>query len=297
MKNKNLTRELWVGFLGILSLLIIYFLINFFKGVDLINDGNHYYVKFDNIEEIVNSSPVYVNGYKVGNVQDIVYDFETQSCVYVLVSIDSRLQLPEGSIPEINTELLGSSNINITLGKGSKMLQPGDTLQGKLSGGVMGEAAKMIPTLNNMLPKVDSILLSLNGILANPAINNTLSNIEQLTVQLNNTSAEMNKLLKGDIANAGEKLITLEDELIELSAKLNEIEYNKIVASLEASLNNVEQLTAALNNGEGTAGMLLKDSTLYTRLNNTCEAATALLEDLKENPKRYVHFSVFGGKE
>ena len=84
--------------------------------------------------------------------------------------------------------------------------------------------------------------------------------------------------------------------MLELSAKLNEIEYQKIVVSLEASLNNIEQLTAALNNGEGTAGMLLKDSTLYTKLNNTCEAATALLEDLKENPKRYVHFSIFGRK-
>ena len=154
----------------------------------------------------------------------------------------------------------------------------------------------MIPTLNNMLPKVDSILLSLNTILANPAINNTLNNVEQLTTQLNSTSAELNKMLKGDIATAGEKLVALEDEMLKLSEKLNEIEYQKIVASLEASLSNIEQLTAALNNGEGTAGMLLKDSTLYTKLNNTCEAATALLEDLKENPKRYVHFSVFGRK-
>ena len=143
---------------------------------------------------------------------------------------------------------------------------------------------------------LDEPTKSLNGILANPAINNTLNNVEQLTTQLNSTSAELNKMLKGDIATAGEKLVALEDEMLKLSEKLNEIEYQKIVASLEASLSNIEQLTAALNNGEGTAGMLLKDSTLYTKLNNTCEAATALLEDLKENPKRYVHFSVFGRK-
>lgn len=296
MKDKTLTRELWIGFLGILSLLIIYLLINFFKGVNLIDKGNNYYVKFDNIGEIVNSSPVFINGYKVGNVQDINYDFESQDAAYVLITVDNRLQIPEGSIAEIETELLGSSTINIKLGRGSKIIAAGDTLYGKLNSGAMGEAAKMIPTLNNMLPKVDSILMSLNTILANPAINNTLNNVEQLTVQLNSTSAELNKMLKGDIATAGEKLVALEDEMLKLSEKLNEIEYQKIVASLEASLNNIEQLTAALNNGEGTAGMLLKDSTLYTKLNNTCEAATALLEDLKENPKRYVHFSVFGGK-
>ena len=161
----------------------------------------------------------------------------------------------------------------------------------------MDEAGKMIPVLNEMLPKVDSILISLNGILANPAINNTLANAEQLSAQLNSTAAEIEKLLKGDIATASSKLVALEDEMIELSSKLNEIEYRQIVASLEASLKNVEELTAALNNGEGTAGMLLKDSALYMRLNNTCEAATLLLEDLKKNPKRYVHFSIFGGKK
>ena len=296
MKNKTLTRELWVGFLGILSLVIVYLLINFFKGVNLIDEGNNYYVKFDNIGEIVNSSPVFINGYKVGNVQDIDYDFKSQDGAFVLITVDNRLQIPEGSIAEIETELLGSSTINIKLAKGDRFIAAGDTLSGRLNSGAMGEAAKMIPTLNNMLPKVDSILFSLNTILSNPAINNTLNNVEQLTVQLNSTSAELNKMLKGDIATAGEKLVALEDEMLELSAKLNEIEYQKIVASLEASLNNIEQLTAALNNGEGTAGMLLKDSTLYTKLNSTCEAATTLLEDLKENPKRYVHFSIFGRK-
>ena len=89
----------------------------------------------------------------------------------------------------------------------------------------------------------------------------------------------------------------IEDEMIELSSKLNEVEYQQIVASLEASLKNIEELTAALNNGEGTAGLLLKDSALYLRLNETCESANALLEDLKENPKRYVHFSIFGNKQ
>lgn len=296
MKNKTLTRELWVGFLGILSLVIVYLLINFFKGVNLIDEGDNYYVKFDNIGEIVNSSPVFINGYKVGNVQDIDYDFKSQDGAFVLITVDNRLQIPEGSIAEIETELLGSSTINIKLAKGDKFIAAGDTLSGRLNSGAMGEAAKMIPTLNNMLPKVDSILFSLNTILSNPAINNTLNNVEQLTVQLNSTSAELNKMLKGDIATAGEKLVALEEEMLELSAKLNEIEYQKIVASLEASLNNIEQLTAALNNGEGTAGMLLKDSTLYTKLNSTCEAATTLLEDLKENPKRYVHFSIFGRK-
>lgn len=297
MGKRRFTREFWIGFLGILALLIVYFLINFFKGISVLDKGNVYYVRFGNIGEIVNSSPVFINGYKVGNVQEIHYNFETREGAIVKLAIDDRLQLPQGTTAEINLELLGSSSISIITGKGSRYLQPGDTISGKLNGGALDEAGKMLPVLTDMLPKVDSILMSVNNILANPAINNTLSNVEQLSAQLGSTSAELDRLLKGDIATAGSKLVELENEMLELSSKLNEIEYQKIVASLETSVKNIEEITAALNNGEGTAGMLLKDSTLYNKLNETCESANALLEDLKNNPKRYVHFSIFGKKE
>ena len=297
MEKKKFTREFWVGFLGILSLVIIYLLINFFKGISLFDEGNTYVVKFDNIGEIVTTSPVYINGYKVGNVQEIDYDFENGSGANVKLAVDERLHIPTGSSAEINKELLSSSSISIILGKSDRYLQPGDTLIGKLSNDVMDEAGKMMPVVSGMLPKLDSILISMNRILSDPAIGNTMNNMEQLTAQLNGTSKELDRLLKGDIATASNKLVALEDEMLELSTKLNEIEYRKIVTSLETSLKNIEEITAALNNGEGTAGMLLKDSTLYTRLNETCESANALLEDLKKNPKRYVHFSVFGRKE
>jgi phospholipid/cholesterol/gamma-HCH transport system substrate-binding protein len=297
MAKGKWTRELWVGFLGILALLVLYVLINFFKGINLVEDTNTYYVKFDNVEGIVNASPVYINGYKVGNVQDIIYDFDGGEGVIVELSLDDRLKIPADSYAEVNTSMLGSSTVNIVAGTGDRYLSPGDTITGRLNGSAMDEAAKMIPAIAGILPKVDSVLVSLNNVLSNPAINNSMNNVEQLTARLNSTAAEIDKLLKGDITTATGKLVALEDEMLELSSKLNEIEYREIVASLETSLKNIEEITAALNNGEGTAGMLLKDTTLYTRLNNTCEAATLLLEDMKKNPKRYVHFSVFGRKE
>ena len=296
MKGKW-TRELWIGILGILSLLILYVLINFFKGVNLVEEENVFYVRFDNVEGIVQTSPVFINGYKVGSVRDLVYDFDNGNGVIVELSVDKRLRIPEGSYAEVKTALLGSSTVNIVSGNGGGYLAPGDTIQGRLDGGAMGEASKMIPAVADVIPKVDSVLVSLNDVLTDPAIKNTLANVEQLTAQLNGTSAELDRLVKGDVRKAAGKLVALEDEMLELSSRLNEIEYEKLVNSLEASLNNIEEVTASLNSGEGTAGMLLKDSTLYTKLNVTCEAATLLLEDLKKNPKRYVHFSVFGNKD
>jgi phospholipid/cholesterol/gamma-HCH transport system substrate-binding protein len=297
MEKRKFTREFWIGFLGILSLVIIYLLINFFKGISLFNEGSIYYVRFNDIGEIVKTSSVYVNGYKVGNVQEIEYDFEKGNGACVTLSLDKRLHIPVGSTAEINKELLSSSSISIIQGHSNSYLMPGDTLNGRLKSDAMEVAGEMLPAIGDMLPKIDSILISLNNTLANPSINNTLNNVEQLTAQLNSTSKDLDNLLNGDIATASSKLVALEDQMLELSTKLNEIEYQRIVASLETSLKNLEEITASLNNGEGTAGMLLKDSSLYIRLNETCESANALLEDLKEHPKRYVHFSIFGKKQ
>ena len=170
-------------------------------------------------------------------------------------------------------------------------------MKGVLEAGAMGEVGNMVPQIEAMLPKVDSMLSSLNGILSNPAINNTLNNLETLTAQLNNTSAGLNSLVNNDIPKAIDKVVKLEDDLLKVSSQLSEVDYKNMIATLETSLNNIQEITTALNEGNGTVGMLLKDTTLYGKLNETCEAANALLEDLKENPKRYVHFSVFGNKE
>lgn len=290
-------RELWIGILGIIAILTVYLLINFFKGIDIFNDGNRYYVKFSNIGEIVNSSPVYINGYKVGHVSNVIYDFADAKEVCVEMTVDSRLKVPYDSEALINNKMLGSSVISLVLGDSDRYVASGDTIGGRLNGGMMDEASKMIPQITAMMPKLDSILVSLNTILGNPSIMNATNNIENLTAELNKTTEIVNSLLKDDISVAADKLVQIEDDLLKVSSQLSEVDYANIVASLESSLKNIENITAQLDGGEGTVGMLLKDSTLYQRLDATCGAANALLEDLKENPKRYVHFSVFGRKE
>lgn len=296
-KKSTFTRELWIGVLGILAILIIYLLINFFKGINVFSNGEKYYVKFCNIGEIVNASPVFINGYKVGHVSNIEYNFKRPDEIVVEMTLDSGIEVPEGSVALINTKLLGSSTISLALGNSATMTQPGDTIAGRMSTGAMDEAAEMLPKISAMLPKLDSILVSLNSTLANPAINSSVNNIEELTTELNTTAKLLNNVLANDLPVAADKLVELEDDLLKVSSQLSEVDFKNLISSLEASLANIETITAALNNGEGTVGMLLKDSTLYNKLNNTTEAATLLLEDLKANPKRYVHFSVFGNKE
>lgn len=279
------------------AMFVIYFLINFFKSIDIFDDTDKYRIEFTNIGELTNSAPVYVNGCKVGNVSSIEHNFNESSLVYLTVSIDKGMKLPEGSYAQIHNKLMGGSTICIVLGNGEGVIEPGATLNGVLEAGAMGEVGNMVPQIEAMLPKVDSMLTSLNNIVSNPAINNTLNNLEALSGQLNATSVQLNNLVNNEIPTALDKVIKLEDDLLKVSSQLSEVDYGTMIATLETSLNNIQQITTALNEGNGTVGMLLKDTTLYSKLNETCEAANALLEDLKENPKRYVNISVFGNKE
>lgn len=297
-RKKIITREFIIGSAGIAALLLIYFLINFFKGIDLFKMGERYYVKFDNISQLVNSSPVYLNGFKAGNVRNINYDYSNMKNIVVELEIDKRLHIPQGSIAKITTHMLGGADISIMLSKSTTFIAPGDTIDGIIDMGIAGEASeKIMPAFDRMMPKVDSILTSLNALLANPALTTSVENIGTLTSELTTTTRELNALLGEDVPQITERMIEIENDMLAVSSQLSEMDYKRLVGTLDSALVNVQQITAALNAGEGTMGLLLKDSTLYNNLNRTSEAASALLENLRENPKRYVHFSLFGKKD
>lgn len=296
-KKIKFTKELIVGIIGVTALLSIYLLINFFKGIDLFKDGERYYIKFDNIGQMANSSPIYLNGYKAGNVQGITYDFEDMSYVIVTIDIDKRLRIPAGSYAEVNNHMLGGSDISIILSGSNTYLSPGDTLTGRLNKGIAGEMENTMPTINKMIPKIDSILTSLNTLLANPALNSSVNNAEKITDELAVATARLNSLLANDIPQITGSVANIGNDLQQVSSQIKEVDYKELFASLQATIDNLEEITATINSGEGTAGKLLKNNELYEKLDSTCSAANALLTDLKNNPKRYVHFSIFGKKE
>ena len=297
-KNKIFSREFLIGVLGIAALLTLYFLINFFKGIDLFKMGNTYYVTFSNISQLASSSPVYLNGFKAGNVREIHYDYSNLSNIVVEIEIDKRLQIPSGSTAKITTHILGGADISINPAASSTSIAPGDTIAGFLDKGLMGEASEtVLPAINSIVPKVDSVLTALNALLTNPSLATSLGNVERLTAELGTTTRQLNSLLTNDIPQISGRMIEIEDNLLATTSELKEVDYARLFGSLDSTLTNLQHITAALREGEGTAGRLLSDTTLYNNLNRTTEAATALLENLRENPKRYVHFSLFGRKE
>ena len=291
-------KEVKIGLIGILAIGMLIFGINYLRGVAMFKSSRSYYVEFNNINGLPVSSPVFANGYKIGLVRDIQYNYEKLGTVTVEVEVEEGMRIPAGSKGELVTEMLGTVKMNLLLNLESQnYLQPGDTLQGFANNGIMGVAETMVPKLEQMLPKMDSILNSLNKLMADPALAATLHNAEQVTANLTVTTHELNKLMKNDLPKITGNLNSLTDNLNTISYNLKGIDYAATMRSIDSTLYNVRMLTNKLNSKDNTIGLLFNDPTLYNNLSTTTSNAASLLEDLKSHPKRYVHFSLFGRKE
>ena len=295
---KYITKEVRIGIAGIVALFILVYGINYLKGINMFKPSSYFYVKFHNVNGLAKSSPVFADGVRVGIVRDIYYDYSQPENVIVEVELDTELRIPKGSSAELVTELMGGVRMNILLANNPReKYAVGDTIPGSLSNGMMESAAALIPQIEKMLPKLDSIMTSLNTILSDQSIPATLHSVEKLTANLEEASGQFKVLMKRDIPQLTGKLNTLGDNFIAISSNLKEIDYANTFKEIEQTLNNVKIITSKLNSKDNTVGLLLNDPQLYNNLNATTANAASLLEDLKSHPKRYVHFSLFGKKD
>ncbi len=294
-----MTKEVKIGLIGIIALAMLFFGINYLKGVNMFQAANHYYVDFTNINGLANSSPVFANGYKVGIVRDIQYNYAKPGHVTVEVEVDKEMRIPLGSTGELVTEMLGTVKMNLLLNySATGFHQSGDTLNGVANNGLMGVAEeKLVPQMEKMLPKMDSILHSLNQLLADPALTATIHNAERLTANLEVTTRQLNGLMQKDLPEITGNLKTIASNFSTISTNLAGIDYASMMNQVNTTLHNVQLLTDKLNRKDNTIGLLFNDPTLYQNLSATTANAASLLEDLQAHPKRYVHFSLFGKKD
>lgn len=293
------SKEIQIALVAIAGVVVLYFGLHFLKGMTLFSTDNSYYVKFQDVSGLTVASPIYANGYRVGVVEDIVFNYEKQGDIVAKIGIDNKLSLPSGSCAEISADLMGNVKVELVLGTGSS-LAPGDTILGGQHLGALGKAAGMVPDIEKMLPKLDSILASVNALLADPSIANSLHNIDQITTGLTQTTRDLNALTASLNKQMPQMLQNADGVLAntnQLTQNLNNLDIATTMANVNSTLKNVEEMTAKLNSNEGTLGLLMRDPSLYTNLNATMMHADSLMIDLKSHPKRYVHFSVFGKKD
>lgn len=297
----KITKEIKIALVAIVSIVLLFFGMNFLKGMTLFSSGNSYYITFKDISGLSSSSPIFANGYRVGVVKDVSFDYENNGDVVVEFMVDDDLQIPRGSTAEIVSDLMGNVKMNLLLADNPRdFVAMGDTIMGVINSGMLGKAKDMIPVIEKMLPKLDSILVNINMLLSDPNIGRTLGNVQKTTENLTVTTQQLNALMANvnkDVPGLMGKASGLLDNANNLTANLAAVDVASTVAKVDQTLDNVQQLTSKLNNNKGTLGLLMNDETLYNNLTNTVLSADSLLINLREHPKRYVHFSLFGKKD
>ena len=305
---KSFSKEIKIALVAIVGIILLFFGLNFLKGMSIFSNDDTYYIRFKDISGLSASNPIYADGYQVGVVKGISYDYANNGDIVVRFSVNNGLRIPEGSSAEIVGDLMGNVKMNLLLANNPRQrVMPGDTLTGTINNGMMGTVAALMPTIEKMLPKMDSILTTVNALLADPALVQSLHNVRDITKNLTTTTHDLNMLIvtvngrmpellsKADVAlsKAGNTL----DNTSKLTANLATVDVAGTVAQVNQTLASVQQITDKLNNKEGSLGLLMNDPGLYNSLNATVQSADSLLTNLKAHPKRYVHFSLFGKKD
>ena len=301
MTNMKFTKEIKIALVAIFALVVLFFGMQFLKGLSILSSNNSYFVAFADATGLSTSSPVYANGYRVGVVKALNYNYAPDGNIIATLELDQQMRIPAGSKAELASDLLGNIKINLVLADDPlHMLAVGDTIPGAAEVGVMSKIGGMLPAIEKMVPKLDSIMSSLNMLLADPALRNTLHNVEGMTANLDATSRELRTLsasLNSEVPGMLQKTNGVLDNTQQLTANLSTIDVADMMAKVDRTLKNVEEMTQRLNNAEGTLGLLMRDKSLYQNLTRTAADADSLMIDLKQHPKRYVHFSIFGKKD
>lgn len=297
---KFLTKEVKIGITALVAITTIYLGIIFLKGLHLFSNDTYYFVEMKNAGGITPGGEVLASGVKIGFVKSVEFVQESQT-IRTRIDIDRDFKIPVGTTVSISKEMLGSPKMNLVLANNTgKYLENGDVLTSEPSLDLMDAAAGMIPQLQALLPKLDSILAGVNNLANDPALAQSLHNLEYVTNNLKTTTDNVNGLLANDMPKLMSKANNICANLEGTTNKLNQVDLVGIANSAQGSLNNVNNITAKLNSSlqskNNSLGMLLNDNQFALHLDSTAMNASRLLEDLKNNPKRYVHFSLFGRK-
>lgn len=292
-------KEIKIALVAIAGIVILFFGMNFLKGMSMFTEKNTYFSTFNDISGLSASAPIFANGYQVGIVKDIQFDYTGEKGIVVLFSLNDKMRLPAGTTATIASDFMGNVKMNLVMNATDapkSFLNQGDTIRGAVSDGLMSRAAAIIPQVEQMLPKIDSILMNLNALSGDPALARSLHNVETITADLTTSTRQLNTLMNSlnqQVPALTAKTDGVLDNAQQLTKNLAELDVNATMQRVDQTIANVQAITQQLNNPDGTVGLLMRDPTLYNRLNETMKSAEQLLNDIREHPKRYINVSVF----
>ena len=274
----SISREVKIGLTGIVALVVLFLIINFLQGSSLFSTQDTYYINFRNAKALAKSSPVYADGYNVGIVSNIHYDYDHPgSGVIVEISVEHGMRVPAGTVAVLDEAMLGGCTLNLLMGNSPvERFAPGDTLPSEANNGLMSRAAELLPKLEQTMAKVDTLLTTLNTVAGDPNIRAILSNTNELTANLGQTSRSLNQLLEKDVPAMTQTFNQAGQNVVALTDSLRQLDLAATLSKVNGVVSNVDQMTARLNSKDNNVGLLLNDTTLYGNLNRTTLDAASI---------------------
>ncbi len=303
----KLSKEVKTGILAIGAILLLIFGYNYLKGTNLLEKHREFFVKYQNVEGLAIAAPVTINGLTVGKVQDISFANQKGGLI-VKFSVEKDFDFSKNSIVRIySTGLIGGKSLGIfPQYDSSNIAKSGDTLAGDIEDGMLSAVTKALGPLekkvSNTLATVDTLLLNVNDIVDTETRKNLKEAILNLNTTLNSfsgVSENLNNILSNNTSKLNSTFTNLDKttgNLSRLTDSLAQLETGKLVTDLQNVVDKMNAIVSGVDNGEGSIGKLLKDDKLYENLEGASRQLEQLLQDIKLNPKRYVHISVFGKK-
>ncbi|MDE6548120.1 MAG: MlaD family protein [Muribaculaceae bacterium] len=293
--KKIFNKEFAIGLSVIVAILILIFGIDFLKGINLFRPAHYYVAYYDNVDELTVSSPVLINGFKVGQVREVNFNYKKPGKVEVVMALDKNLQLPEGSVAEMSPTLLSGSRIELRMGAGPNMIPSGGEVPTGVKGGLMSSVQDMMPAVTGILPKVDSLLYNLNLLVADPALTASVQRLDGITDNLLATTKGLNSTMNNQVPRLANNTVKITQSLDTIVGNIGQLSYQLKTLPINATMDNVNQLTAnltqfsrQLNDKNSTLGLLTSDPELYNRITQVSADIDSLLVDIKKNPKRYI---------
>jgi phospholipid/cholesterol/gamma-HCH transport system substrate-binding protein len=292
-------REIKVGVVATICLFLMFFGFNFLKGVNIFTPTNSYLGYFVDIKGLEMQSPVYIHGYKVGQVDEIVYDFNKDTAFCVSISINDDIQLPEGTVLSLVSDgLLGGSALELQLGDEDKKMPSGGVLSTTCVPGLMDVLQQdLLAHIDQAVMNVDSLVRLTAKQLEGDELKETLANLNAISSDLTVVSKELKIVMANKLPIMVENADSVIANLNVITADVKQSNLQQVISQLDTAVENINTIIMDMHSQKGTVGKLLYDSTLYNQLNATVVSADSLLTDIKKHPKRYINISVFGRKE
>jgi len=311
MKIKNETK---VGVLAAVAIALLIIGYNFLKGNSIFTNETILYARYSQVDGLAVSKPILINGYQIGRVAAL--DLQEDATIVATLKINGKYDIPKNTIARLEgTDLLGSKAIVLTLGNDKNFAEDGDFLQTNVEKGLMETFQPVQKKAEMIIAKMDSVLSSVNTIL-NPnlqknidrsftSIAGTLTSLESTSKKVDalvgSESSKLSAILSNveaitaNFKNNSAKIDAVMKNLNTVTDKVAAVNFEETVNNANKAMADLQTMVSDLKNGKGTLGALLNDRQMYDNLNNASKNLDALMIDLKANPKRYVHFSVFGG--